>query len=285
MARFTQPADTSGSGTQGPQGPQGPAGNDGADALWNFIGEYNNGADYNIGDVVTYSGGTYYRVGEPNPGYPPGTSYWTTIAEPGDPANTGDIYFEESTMLSNYDINITANSVPGDITLSAYNGVLLNFSNNENSGLRFPDGTLQTTAFSGFESAYPEIDYTVSGGTDGTQPTFNGNPLFFGSYTKTSNLVHFRVNVQMTNITNFGSGNYYITLPHTAKYDTYMRNGHLRHSSGDIYAISGHVTAGTNVLSLYSTASNGKEVKFTPSVPVGLNTTCDFHIFGSYFSV
>lgn len=135
------------------------------------------------------------------------------------------------------------------------------------------------------ETVFGETSYTVGGGTDGTQPTFTGSPLFFGSYTKTSNLVHFRVNVQMTNITNFGSGNYYITLPHTAKYDTYVRNGHLQHSSGDTYAISGQVIANTNVLKLYSTASNGKEVKFTPSVPVGLNTGCDFHIFGSYFSV
>lgn len=70
-------------GIQGEQGIQGPAGANGADALWNFVGEYNNGADYWPGDVVTYAGGTYYRVGEPNPGYPPGTVYWTTIAEPG----------------------------------------------------------------------------------------------------------------------------------------------------------------------------------------------------------
>ena len=83
MARFTQSGSGDGSGIPGPAGPQGPAGADGADALWNFVGEYNNGADYNIGDVVTYLGGTYYRVGEPNPGYPPGTVYWTTVAEPG----------------------------------------------------------------------------------------------------------------------------------------------------------------------------------------------------------
>jgi len=92
MARFTQPSDGGGSGTPGPVGPQGPAGADGApgaDALWNFVGEYNNGADYNVGDVVTYLGGTYYRIGEPNPGYPPGTVYWTTIAEPGQDGATG----------------------------------------------------------------------------------------------------------------------------------------------------------------------------------------------------
>ncbi len=85
MARFTNPGDGSGI-----PGPQGPAGVDGADALWNFLGAYDNGADYSPGDVVTYNGGTYYRVGEPNPGYPPGTSYWTTIALPGEPGPQGE---------------------------------------------------------------------------------------------------------------------------------------------------------------------------------------------------
>jgi len=85
VARFTQ----SGGEGSGTVGPQGPAGADGEDALWNFLGEYDNGADYNVGDLVTYNGGTYYRIGEPNPGYPPGTSYWTTIAEPGEDAPLG----------------------------------------------------------------------------------------------------------------------------------------------------------------------------------------------------
>ena len=93
MARFTQSGSGDGSGVPGPAGPQGPAGPagaDGTDALWNFVGEYDNGADYYPGDLVTYNGGTYYRVGEPNPGYPPGTSYWTTIAEPGEPGPQGE---------------------------------------------------------------------------------------------------------------------------------------------------------------------------------------------------
>jgi hypothetical protein len=89
MARFTSPDGTGAPGPTGPagadgaNGANGADGADGADALWNFIGEYDNGADYYPGDLVTYNGGTYYRIGEPNPGYPPGTSYWTTIAEPG----------------------------------------------------------------------------------------------------------------------------------------------------------------------------------------------------------
>jgi len=71
-------------GLQGEQGIQGVPGPAGADALWNFVGEYDNGADYYPGDVVTFAGGTYYRIGEPNPGYlPTDPTYWTTIATPG----------------------------------------------------------------------------------------------------------------------------------------------------------------------------------------------------------
>jgi hypothetical protein len=133
-------------------------------------------------------------------------------------------------------------------------------------------------------NSFAEVPYTVNGGSLGTQPTFNGAPLFAGSYTKTGNLVHFRVNVTMSNITNFGSGQYYVSIPFTSEYDVYVRNGQLKHSSGDMYSVSGHALAGSNELRLYTTASNGKEVAFTSSSPVGLNTTCDFHIFGSYFS-
>jgi len=66
-----------------PKGQDGAPGTNGADALWNFLGEYNGGADYNIGDVVTYNGGTYYRILPLNAGYAPGTEYWTTVAAPG----------------------------------------------------------------------------------------------------------------------------------------------------------------------------------------------------------
>lgn len=99
MARFTVTG--GGSGTPGPQGPQGEQGIQGepgiqgdpgpagADALWNFVGEYDNGADYNIGDVVTYFGGTYYRILPPNAGYvPTDPTYWDVIASPG--ANGAD---------------------------------------------------------------------------------------------------------------------------------------------------------------------------------------------------
>jgi hypothetical protein len=40
-------------------------------------------------------------------------------------------------------------AVPGDITISAYNGLNLSFANVEGAGLKFPDNTVQTTAYTG----------------------------------------------------------------------------------------------------------------------------------------
>lgn len=42
-----------------------------------YLGAYDNGYDYQPGDIVSYNGAFYIRVGEANTGYPPGTSYWS----------------------------------------------------------------------------------------------------------------------------------------------------------------------------------------------------------------
>jgi hypothetical protein len=48
-------------GPQGQQGETGLQGLPGADALWSYNGEYNPGAGYAVGDVVTYDGQLWYR--------------------------------------------------------------------------------------------------------------------------------------------------------------------------------------------------------------------------------
>ena len=114
-------------GLEGPQGIPGEPGTPGADALWNYRGEYDNGADYNIGDVVTFAGGTYYRILPPNAGYyPTDPTYWDPIALPGDPANTGNFVFDLNSMTTNENMSIGVLGVPGSIGLSAYSGVRIN---------------------------------------------------------------------------------------------------------------------------------------------------------------
>jgi hypothetical protein len=48
-------------GPRGQQGERGLQGVPGADALWSYNGEYNQGAGYAVGDVVTYNGQLWYR--------------------------------------------------------------------------------------------------------------------------------------------------------------------------------------------------------------------------------
>ena len=127
------------------------------------------------------------------------------------------------------------------------------------------------------------ITFTVLGGTDGTQPTFSSAPLFTGSYTKLGNLVHFQIDVDMDNITSFGTGQYYMTLPFPAEHNYQFSDGCLHDiSASDQYSIMGHVVAGASQLKLLSVASNGKHVPFTHNVPVTLAIADNFHLAGTY---
>jgi hypothetical protein len=116
-----------------------------------------------------------------------------------------------------------------------------------------------------------------------TQPTFSGAPLFDGSYLATGALIHFRVNVTFTNITSFGTGQYYITLPFATKYDVIARAGHLHDSStNNGFIISGHASANSDMMLLTYIGSNGQDETFDFNSPVTLTSSDDFHIYGSY---
>lgn len=127
------------------------------------------------------------------------------------------------------------------------------------------------------------IDFVPGGGTLGVQPTFSGPPLFTGSYSKIGNVVHFAIDVDMDNITSFGTGQYYMDLPFKAKRNYILSDGCLHDiSTGDQYAILAHILADSNRLTLLSVASNGRHVPFTSGVPINLNVADNFHIAGTY---
>jgi hypothetical protein len=130
-----------------------------------------------------------------------------------------------------------------------------------------------------------ETSFTVNGGSLGTMPTFNGAPLFSGSYVKTGPLVHFQIQVDMDNITNFGTGQYYVDLPFPAKYGYQVREGCLHDISADRqYAIGGHVFAGQSRLNLFFTDTNGQDQEFDHNSPVTLAVADNFHVSGTYIT-
>lgn len=126
--------------------------------------------------------------------------------------------------------------------------------------------------------------WVIEGGTtNGNQPTFSGNPMFSGEWTLIGNICHFAISVDMDNITSFGTGQYFMKLPFVSKNNYLLSNGCLHdNSTGDEYAILGHVPSGSDIMTLLTTTSNGKQNPFTSSVPVNLAIQDNFHIAGTY---
>ena len=125
--------------------------------------------------------------------------------------------------------------------------------------------------------------WTVEGGTDGDQPAFTGDPLFSGNWTLVDGLCHFAIDVDMDNIDDFGSGQYFMKLPFVSKNNYLFSDGCLHDFSGeDEYSILGHVVAGSDVMTLLSISSNGRQVSFEHNVPVTLAKQDNFHIAGTF---
>lgn len=133
--------------------------------------------------------------------------------------------------------------------------------------------------------------WTIGGGTVDPaslapitqQPEFDGAPLFSGNWTRIGDICNFAIQVDMSNITEFGTGQYYMTLPFYADDETVFAGGHLHDGSGaDFYSILGHVYPETNMMTLWSVASNGRQIVFTDGTPIGLDTEDTFTISGTF---
>ena len=130
--------------------------------------------------------------------------------------------------------------------------------------------------------------FTVTGGSLGTQPTFNGAPLFTGTYMKMGSLVHFEIQVDFDNITGFGSGQYYLTLPFVPAFAYEFTAGCLHDiSASRTYPMFGHVFAGNSQLRLESLDNQGNRtfnIPFEQGDPITLNVADNFHISGTYIT-
>jgi len=133
-----------------------------------YRGAYDNGADYYPDQVVSYNGELYIRTGEPNPGYPPGSSYWAAFDPAASPA------FKLWVDLSKADTAHThaATEITGlsSYIIASAPGLSIN------STIRYGDGTSVTFPIDGIVSNDPEsvlvalngvtqaptTDYTVS---------------------------------------------------------------------------------------------------------------------------
>lgn len=145
------------------------------------------------------------------------------------------------------------------------------------------DAANQIATIGDVASYAPEtVLFTVNGGALGTQPTFDGDPLFTGSYIKTGDLVLVEIDVEMTNITNFGTGQYFLDLPYPTKQDISFSGVLHDVSLNHYYSMTGIAEAGSDRVLLFYTGPNGHLVPFEQGSPRTLQTVDYFSLHGTY---
>jgi hypothetical protein len=118
----------------------------------------------------------------------------------------------------------------------------------------------------------------------GTGLTFTGTPTT-ASYIKIGNLVQVQIDVDFTNVTNFGSGQYSLTIPFNSKYHTDVYGGSVHdvvNQGVDHFSIKGHLTDSSTTMTIWSIGSSSKDEPFDHNSPFNLATTDRFHMSFSY---
>ena len=124
--------------------------------------------------------------------------------------------------------------------------------------------------------------YQAGGGTSGTQPVFPADAIT-SSYNRFGHMVHYSIAVNFTNISSFGTGQYYVTLPYPARVRYTFANGHFTDfSSGKTFNFVGDCEAGSTQVWLNYIGPNGQMDPFTSTNPVVLTTQDHFDISGTY---
>jgi hypothetical protein len=118
----------------------------------------------------------------------------------------------------------------------------------------------------------------------GTGLTFTGTPAT-GSYIKIGNFVIVQIDVIFTNVTNFGTGQYSLTIPFASKYHTDVYGGSIHDVTNqgvDHYSIKGHLLPSSTSLTVWNLASSAKDEPFDHNSPFVLSTDDKFHMSFSY---
>jgi hypothetical protein len=118
----------------------------------------------------------------------------------------------------------------------------------------------------------------------GTGLTFTGSPTT-ASYIKIGNLVQVQIDVDFTNVTNFGTGQYSLTIPFNSKYHTDVYGGSVHdvvNQGVDHFSIKGHLTDSSTSMTIWSIGSSSKDEPFDHNSPFNLATADRFHMSFSY---
>jgi hypothetical protein len=118
----------------------------------------------------------------------------------------------------------------------------------------------------------------------GTGLAFTGTPAT-GTYIKIGNLIQVQISVDFDNVSNFGTGQYSLTLPFPSKYHTDVYGGSVHdivNQGVDHYSLKGHLDDGSSTFTIWNIKSSAADEPFDHNSPIGLTTSDLFHMSFSY---
>lgn len=117
----------------------------------------------------------------------------------------------------------------------------------------------------------------------GTGLTFTGTPAT-GSYVKIGNFILVQIDVLFTTVTNFGTGQYSLTIPFASKYHTDVFGGSIHdvNATVDHYSIKGHLSPSSSSMTVWNLKSSAQDEPFDHNSPFVLTTNDKFHMSFSY---
>jgi hypothetical protein len=118
----------------------------------------------------------------------------------------------------------------------------------------------------------------------GTGLTYTGTPAI-GQYSRVGKMITFYILVTFTNVTNFGTGDYTLTLPTGLPSQMHaVVNGGLHDTSTNSHInLLGDLEPASVTIDMYYPTSNGINNKFDHNSPLSLATADYFYISGTYF--
>lgn len=115
----------------------------------------------------------------------------------------------------------------------------------------------------------------------GTGLAYTGTPTV-SSYILFGTLCHFRIRVNCTTVTNFGTGQYSLTLPFPPQDDYVFRDGGIHANTGSHYALMGDAEQGELTMSLWHPGPGGQDAITDHNSPHTLAVQDYFYISGTY---
>ena len=118
----------------------------------------------------------------------------------------------------------------------------------------------------------------------GTGLAYTGTPAI-GQYSRVGKMITFYILVTMTNVTNFGTGDYSLTLPTGLPSQMHaVINGGLHDTSTNNHLnLLGDLAPASTAIELYYPTSNGVNNRFDHNSPLTIETADYFYISGTYF--